>query len=46
VQRGDDRAAGFVGADDLNAQKARILAMLALTRTGDREAVRGMFSTY
>jgi L-asparaginase len=46
VQRGDDRSAGFVGADDLNAQKARILAMLALAGSGDREAVRGVFAMY
>jgi L-asparaginase len=46
VPRGDDLAAGFIGADDLNGQKARILAMLALTQASDRDAVRKMFATY
>ena len=46
VPRGDDLAAGFIGADDLNGQKARILAMLALTQTSDRDAVRKMFAIY
>ena len=37
---------GYVAADTLNPQKARILLMLALTRTSDVNAVRRMFSEY
>ena len=46
VQRGEDRAAGFVAGDNLNAQKARVLAMLALSGTSDVEVVRRMFAEY
>ncbi len=46
VQRGGDRALGFVGADNLNPQKARVLAMLALTRTRDCDAIERMFADY
>ena len=46
VQRGGDRAAGYVGADNLNPQKARVLAMLALTRTEERNAIEQMFREY
>lgn len=46
VQRGEDRSAGFVPADNLNPQKARVLAMLALSCTRDREMIRGMFEEY
>jgi L-asparaginase len=38
--------AGFLVADDLLPQKARILLMLALTRTTDRQAIQTMFHTY
>src|SRR5262252_3039257 len=38
--------AGMVGADNLNPQKARILLMLALTRTSAVNEVRRMFATY
>ena len=37
---------GIVAADNLNPQKARVLAMLALTRTSDPEEVQRMFDTY
>lgn len=42
----DDAAYGFVVADDLNPQKARILLMLGLTRTNDPQALQQMFFTY
>ena len=38
--------AGFLAADDLRPQKARILLMLALSRTTDRQAIQEMFFTY
>jgi L-asparaginase len=38
--------AGFLIADNLNPQKARILLALALTVTSDREEVARMFRTY
>ncbi len=37
---------GIVAADNLNPQKARVLAMLALTVTDDPERVQAMFDTY
>jgi L-asparaginase len=37
---------GYVAADTLNPQKARILLMLALTRTDDVNEIRRMFSQY
>lgn len=40
------RAAGFIGADSLTAQKARILLMLALTVTRDPAELRRIFATY
>jgi L-asparaginase len=46
VPRERDRAMGFVAADNLNAQKARVLAMLALTQTSDRAEIERMFSEY
>jgi L-asparaginase len=46
IQRQGDRAMAFVGADNLNPQKARVLAMLALTRTADRDAIERMFREY
>jgi L-asparaginase len=46
VPRAGDRKLGFVPADNLNPQKARILAMLALTRTREREAIERMFAEY
>ena len=40
------RERGFVTADNLNPQKARVLAMLALTRTEDPGEVQRMFDEY
>ena len=40
------REHGFVPADNLNPQKARVLAMLALTRTDDPREVERVFSEY
>jgi len=37
---------GFIVADDLLPQKARILCMLALTRTRERQALQEMFYRY
>jgi L-asparaginase len=42
VDDGDD----FPGAGDLNPQKARILLMLALTRTRDRREIAQIFRTH
>lgn len=42
----DDEALGFVVADDLSPQKARILLMLALTQTTDRGEIQQMFFEY
>ncbi|MDO4674355.1 asparaginase [Campylobacter sp.] len=39
----EDVRLGFVGAGDLNPQKARILLMLALTKTKDVEKIREYF---
>jgi L-asparaginase type II len=36
----------FIAADTLTPQKARILLMLALTRTHDRDRIAGMFRKY
>jgi L-asparaginase len=38
--------AGMVAADNLNPQKARILLMLALTRSQDISEIRRIFATY
>jgi len=38
--------AGIVFADNLNPQKARVLSMLALSVTTDRESIRRMFEEY
>ena len=38
--------AGMVAADNLNPQKARVLLMLALTRTQDVGVIRRLFATY
>jgi L-asparaginase len=37
---------GLIAADTLNPQKARVLSMLALTVTTDRQAVQRMFDEY
>jgi L-asparaginase len=40
------REAGFIAADTLTAQKARILLMMALTVSSDTNEIRRMFDTY
>jgi L-asparaginase len=42
----DDDGLGFVAADELNPQKARILLMLALTRTRDPKKIQEAFYTH
>ncbi len=42
----NDSELGFVVADNLNPKKARILTMLALTKTDDIKKMREMFKTY
>lgn len=41
-----DVALGFIGSGDLNPQKARVLLMLALTKTQDKDEIREMFARY
>ncbi|MDR2745114.1 MAG: type II asparaginase, partial [Desulfovibrio sp.] len=43
-KKGDD--VGFVTADSLNPQKARVLLMLALTKTKDPKSIQKIFDTY
>ena len=42
----NDDALDFVAGDNLSPQKARILLMLALTRTSNTREIQRMFSTY
>jgi L-asparaginase len=42
----DDDALGFVAADQLNPQKARVLLQLCLTKTQDRAAIQEAFYRY
>ena len=42
----DDDRYGTVAANNLNAQKARILLMLALTKTNDANEVQRIYNTY
>ena len=42
----DDDALGFIAADELNPQKARVLLQLGLTQTSDVGALQEMFYTY
>lgn len=42
----DDDKFGFVAADELNPQKARVLLMLGLTRTRDLRALQDIFFAY
>lgn len=42
----DDKSLGFIVADDLNPQKARILLMLALTQTNDVGVIQDLFFKY
>ncbi len=44
--RGTDVEPGFLVASNLNPQKARILLMLALTKTKDPKEIQRMFQTY
>jgi L-asparaginase len=37
---------GLIPGDNLNPQKARILLMLALTRTNNRDEIKRMFAEY
>jgi L-asparaginase len=46
LPRASLRERGFVVADNLSPQKARVLAMLALTRTDDVGDVQRMFDEY
>lgn len=46
IQRSEDREAGFIPADNLNPQKARVLAMLALTRSTERREIARVFAEY
>jgi L-asparaginase len=42
----DDDSLGFIAADELNPQKARILLMLALARTRDTARIQEMFYSH
>ena len=42
----DDDKLGFIAADELNPQKARVLLQLGLTHTSDPRALQEMFFTY
>ena len=42
----DDDKYGFVASDNLNPQKARILLMLALTKTNDPAMIQRIFDEY
>jgi L-asparaginase len=42
----DRETGGIIAADNLNPQKARVLAMLALTVTEDPEEIRRIFAEY
>jgi L-asparaginase len=46
LPQADSDALGMVPADNLSPQKARILLMLALTRTRDLAEIRRMFTEY
>ncbi len=42
----DDGKYGFLASDNLNAQKARVLLMLALTQTMDKAKIQELFLTH
>ncbi len=42
----DDEKYGFIATDNLNAQKARVLLMLGLTKTQDKNVLQNMFFKY
>ena len=46
IQRETMRDRGIVAADNLNPQKARVLALLALTQSTDPDEIQRMFDTY
>ena len=46
VARDEYEAMGMIPADTLNPQKARILLMLALTKTKDPAEIKRIFATY
>ena len=46
IAREDWDAMGLIPADTLNPQKARILLVLALTKTNDLKEIRRMFAEY
>ena len=46
IGRDDYDKLEMIPADNLNPQKARILLMLALTLTQDRQVIRRMFDQY
>ncbi len=46
IPRIGDADPGFIAADNLNPQKARVLTMLALSITQDHEEIRRMFGEY
>ncbi|HEG3156828.1 TPA: L-asparaginase, partial [Campylobacter jejuni] len=41
-----DKKLGFISAEDLNPQKARVLLMLALTKTSDPKKIQEYFLKY
>jgi len=46
IGREDYDAMGMIPADTLNPQKARILLMLALTKTHDLKEIQRIFTEY
>lgn len=46
IRRETMRDRGIVAADNLNPQKARVLALLALTQSTDPDEIQRMFDTY
>jgi L-asparaginase len=42
----NDEKYGFIATDNLNAQKARILLMLGLTKTNDKKELQKTFFEY
>lgn len=42
----EDKKLGFISAEDLNPQKARVLLMLALTKTSDNKKIAEYFLKY
>jgi L-asparaginase len=46
IARADYDRMGMIPGDNLNPQKARILLMLALTKTSDPKEIRRMFLEY